>query len=473
MIKLVFSLSSLSAVGYIIGFINQIVIATKWGTSNELEIYLIAFSCINFAMFFLGPFNEVAVHWFFSEFKNNIDEGIENFSKSVNLLLIINVLIMVLIYLSRDYLYSFSIQNEEINQVSFNEQIVSLLIVIPLLTFTQYFQFILNSLNRFIAQSMNKIVTSAVALLFLLLFSDSIGTKAIIYGMEFGLFIQFIIQYMLILKTGCKYKPTIKVISSGYFYKALFIMILTYFVSSLQVMYERMVYLGFGEGYLSSFNYANSLLQIPYIIFISSLVAIFATRMMEYLHNDNKDRGLDEILHLIIYLNSGLVFISIFLSVYSKDIIFLLFKRGSFDAVSVETTSYIFNHIILSMPFLIVGYLLGKPFVILKQTKKLMKVAVSGSIIYVLLIYFSKLFNEINIIVLAPLIVQVFISVFMIYYYVQFYSYKKTINFFIFFHFILFIVAVLFFIALEYFYLNFLDDTAFKQIIKLHYLQWL
>jgi peptidoglycan biosynthesis protein MviN/MurJ (putative lipid II flippase) len=97
-LKLVFSLSSLSLVGYTIGLLNQIIIASNFGTSAKLDIYLLALAVVNFGWFFIGPINKISIPDFFNNTKESNQKGSLYFSRVLNIILLISLTISLLMY---------------------------------------------------------------------------------------------------------------------------------------------------------------------------------------------------------------------------------------------------------------------------------------------------------------------------------------------------------------------------------------
>ena len=117
MIKLVFSLSSLSLVGYTIGLLNQIIIANKFGTSAELDIYLLALAVVNFGWFFIGPINEISIPDFFKNTKESNQKGSLYFSRVLNIILLISLTISLLMYTFLAQIFEYISKNIDINYV--------------------------------------------------------------------------------------------------------------------------------------------------------------------------------------------------------------------------------------------------------------------------------------------------------------------------------------------------------------------
>jgi putative peptidoglycan lipid II flippase len=387
--RLLFSLSSLSFVGYAIGFVNQIIIANKFGTSAELDIYLLALSVVNFGWFFIGPINEISIPNFFQQAKNSTQAGSEYFSKVLNIILVFSAILSILIYVLLPTIFQYVSSGVNIDYNQFQENVLFLLPIIFLTAITQFFQAILNSMSKYIAQSIGKVVTASISVIFLLLFFDYLGIKAIIFAMELGLVVLSLLQFYFIFKLNIHYKPFGGIIGDKTYYKHMLALSFTYLLSAIQLVYERFVFISFGDGVLSSYNYSQALLQVPQMIVVTGVVAIVWTNFMNKIYENDIDRGLDEL--FIIAFNSFIIamFVAVTISIFSKEIVYILFYRGEFDMHSLEKTSYILYVLIYAFPFLVFSSVIGRALVALKKIKILLKINISTSIVLILLLFIS------------------------------------------------------------------------------------
>ena len=426
MIKLVFSLSSLSLVGYTIGLLNQIIIANKFGTSAELDIYLLALAVVNFGWFFIGPINEISIPDFFKNTKESNQKGSLYFSRVLNIILLISLTISLLMYTFLAQIFEYISKNIDINYVLFKDILVLLLPIILLTALSQYFQSVLNSLSKYTAQSVGKIVTASISVIFLLLYFDNLGIKAVVYGVELGLLVLVIFQYILISKLNIKYSPFCGLINEKKYYKHTSILALTYLLSAFQLVYEKFVLLSFGKGILSSYNYSFALLQVPQQVVISAIVAIAWTNFMTKLHEKDLDKGLDELYYLS--LNSFIIslLLAITIHMFSKEIIYVLFYRGQFGDEALNSTALILSYLILSLPVLVISNILGRALVVLKKIKKLLIINIISSLGFILVLFIAYILNNIMIAIVSPVVIYSLVVLYKIYLYKGFYIDKPS-----------------------------------------------
>lgn len=422
MIKLIFSLSSLSFIGYSIGFVNQIIIANKFGTSTELDIYLLAFSVVNFGWFFIGPINEISIPNLFQQTKKSKESGSIYFSKILNIILLFSVIMSIVIYLFLPDIYIYISSDKNINYSEFKENILLLMPIIFLTAITQYFQVVLNSMSKYIAQSIGKIVTASISVCFLLLYFDNFGIKAIIYGLEIGLIILTILQFYFIYKLNISYKPVGGIITEKTYYKHVLALSFTYFLSSLQVIYERFVFISFGDGVLSSYNYSQALLQVPQMIVVTGIVTIVWTNFMKKIHDNDINEGIDELFSIALNAFIIALYISITISIFSKEIVFVIFKSGEFNTKSLEMTSQILQISIFLLPLMIFINIIGRSFTALKEIRIMLRINFLMFILLMIALYAGYLFSSIKLILIFQIIVYLFILFISIFFLKQLYE---------------------------------------------------
>jgi len=422
-----FSLSSLSLVGYGIGFLNQVLIANRFGSSAELDLYLIALSVVNIGWFFSGPISEVTIPQFFDKAKLNISSGSLYFSQILNNIFIFSFLSSCMIYTLLPFIF-YHINSENVfSYVVFEDVVVSLVPIILLCAVNHFFQGVLNSLSVFIAQSVGKIITAIISMIILIMYFDLLGIQAIIYGLEVGLFTFVIIQFILIRRLGVKYVLFTSPFLGKRFYKATGALSLTYFGTALLPVFEKIIFLIFGIGFISSYNYAFLLLQVALQVISAGVIAVAWTSFMESLRNNNNDSALDGLYNLS--LNAFIVsfFVAMFIFFSSKEFVYIVFYSGNFDEDSLYLTSKLLKLLIWSLPFFIVNALLSRALVTINGVRAV----VVGNLISILftftLLFLAYQYESYIFAVTVPVIIQILLA---IYYISQYRNSYKNKNIF-------------------------------------------
>lgn len=421
MLKLLFSLSVLSLIGYGIGFVNQIMIANKFGTSPELDLYLLALSVVNFGWFFIGPLSELSFSDFFKKALSSTEEGSIYFSKTLNLILVLGVFMSTIIYLFSYQIYTVILPTKTLPFSNFKINLFHLLPIILLTSITQYLQVVLNTMSRYIAHGVGKIITASISVVFLFYFFDVLGINALIWGMEIGLFVLCIIQFYLLISLKIYYFPLVGVVINKTYYHHLSALSLTYLLSAFQVVFERFVFMSFGIGILSAYNYSQTLLQVPQMIVVNGIVTVVSTEFINKIHQNDIDNGLDKLFDIALESFFVAFATAITISIFGKEIIYLLFYRGKFSVDSINNTSFILRILIFSFPLIVFNNILGRALVALKKIKLLIQINIFSSLSVIVMLLISYKINNIYLSIITLVSGHFLIIVFKLYKYQDLY----------------------------------------------------
>nr|BCN19447.1 putative O-antigen flippase [Vibrio metoecus] len=417
MIRVVFSLSSLSLLGFGVGFLNQVIIANRFGVSQELDIYLVALSIVNMGWFFAGPISESTTPRFFEKKEQSLEKASRYFSSIVFNIFLFSILSSALIYIFLGDIYYSLDYGSSISYEYFKSICVSLLPIIFLSALNHYFQSVLNALGFFIGQSIGKIITALISMLFLIAYSSSLGVKAIVYGLEISLIIFLIFQYCIIVRSGIKFILSGRFILSVNLYLCILSLSATYLITASLPLLEKYTFSNFGEGFISSYNYAFLLMQVPLQVVSSGVIAVAWTNFMTLVKNDNRELALIELFKITFNVFIMMLFVAVFLHNYSLESIYIVFFSGEFGEESLYLTADMLSYLVLSLPFFIANTLLSRAIITILGVFKVVIANVITIAISVLVLYVSGQSNSYVLASLAPLISQ-FILLF---YYVYFY----------------------------------------------------
>jgi peptidoglycan biosynthesis protein MviN/MurJ (putative lipid II flippase) len=198
----------------------------------------------------------------------------------------------------------------------------------------------------------------------------------------------------------------------------------TYLLSALQVVYERFVFMSFGDGVLSSYNYSQTMLQVPQMIVVTGVVAIVWTNFMNRIYENDVGKGLDELFQITLNSFTIAIYITLTISIYSKEIIYLFFYHGEFDDNSLNKTSLLLKYIILSMPFLVTSNLLGRVIISLKHIKIVVYINFVNFSISMIILYLAYHYDNILLATITLLIAQFTIVLIQMYYLISRYNYN-------------------------------------------------
>lgn len=393
MIKQVFSLSSLSLVGYAIGFINQVIIAQKFGVSHELDIYLMAVSFVTFGWFFAGPLTESSIPILHKAYKKNIKYTSFLFSRFLNNYILLSIIMMAIIILLILLILTITNDNILIIYTAF------LVPIILLSSLSFYFTGVLNSISKYFGQSIVKIISSFITFLILWFFVDSLGIYSLLIATLLSQLIVVSIQIYLIYKSSIIYDFKFFGYARKNYLKMTLLLSITYFLSALFIVYEKWAYTYFGKGMLSSFNYATILYQVPLGIFLTPLLSIFWTELMNKLHKENVFSAIKWLKKVMLQVGIITILISVIFYTNSYTLIKLIFERGSFTSTSTMQVSIIFSAFLLGLPQYVIIQFLIRLLTSMHRKKELFYLGISFVIIPSIFISSGIFFENIDLII--------------------------------------------------------------------------
>lgn len=346
-VRAVFGIAGVVMLSKVLGLIREMVIAAKFGTTANYDLYLIAvmlpalvYGVINFASFYL--FVPHLTRKFESADGDSSSQGwratwsLFNFSIASAVLLTIGI-ILTAPYLMKIWAGEFS--PEEFSLVVMYSRFTALIVILG--TSEAFLRAFLNVQKVFTYPAAGPIVFNLFSILGILLFYRRFGVGAIAIGLVAGLFLQNI--YLLVRMAG--YKPfahySAKVFSDEV--KSLLatagVLLLIELLNRSYFMIDRYYAPEFGAGIVSALNYSQVLVLLPdAVVGFAIASVVFPLFSKTYVESDRES-------FIALYqraITAG-VMVSVPMAVYfflnARDIVYLVFFRGAFDAESVTITT--------------------------------------------------------------------------------------------------------------------------------------
>lgn len=242
----------------------------------------------------------------------------------------------------------------------------------PIIIFTVINELLISvcfSNKKFLLPSVNKIISPAITIIFVILFHSFIGTKSIIFAMLAATLIQtaFLIigfwgskDFIYLFILDHKHPGVKKIL------KLMIPLILGMILYRAVPITDRFFLSGLPEGSISHIGYAFMLLSaIPPIIASGISVSIFP--LMSQYAAEEKWSELKEIMskgiRMLFFLSLPFVFI---LGPFCKPLIQLFFERGAFTSADTTAVYYAFAVYLLALPSSVVGTIISQGFYVLK-----------------------------------------------------------------------------------------------------------
>lgn len=344
--KLITGVAGVVLLSRILGFIREMIIAQKFGTSADYDLYLIAIMLPALAY---GVINFSTVYLFvpFLSKKKSKETGELSWTDiwpGFNLVVGSAMLVALLIIFGAPYImkiWAADYTADNFARIIWYARLTSLMLFFG--TTEAFMRAYLNVKKIFVYPAGGYIVYNLFSILTILFFSATLSTGAIVLGLLGGL----VVQNIYLLARLLKYDPfagfrwnmfntdTTAILKAG------MIIILIEIINRSYFLIDRYVALDFGEGIISGLNYSQVLVQLPESIVgfaIGSVVFPFFSDNAA----DKNERGFFDIYRSTILSSLIIsVFVAIFFVANAYDLVNLLFSRGVFNEQSVLITSSI------------------------------------------------------------------------------------------------------------------------------------
>jgi putative peptidoglycan lipid II flippase len=348
------------------GFSRDLVFSYFYGVGIISDIFNISQLIPNiiFGLFFSGLVTGLVPIMV----KNNHENEKNNqilLSKILVFGLFVGLLIQIIVFTLTIIVFPQSIQNQfqwysDYALLFFNISGLSF----TLLVFNALSTALLQSKNRFFAVSLISIPFNLLWIVFIFL-SSIFNVNFLVYGSLIALFGQAVYSFILLRRVNFKFLFFLRgfLKESLFFFKSLFIIILTISIPSITLLFDSVFSSLFGVGYLSIYNYTNRAILLFQGVFIIPLVSIFYTEFSTaYIKNQDSvidvyRKNLSIFLLLIIPITALILFNSL-------SIITIIYGRGEMTTYDLSLIANLF--FLLSFSFVIVGlkeYLLRVVFV--------------------------------------------------------------------------------------------------------------
>lgn len=388
MLKSSFFLSILSLLISILSLINQLMIAHKFGSSTDLDAFIIASSVPTFiGGAVTAGFSYSLVPFLLQHSKDNHKVIV---STSFFFLIFVAFLITFLGYIiSKYYLLTYYPQYSKIillksSKLSWSYCFCSILM--------GYFTGVLNSEKSFFLPMILgsfPYIGVMIGLLFLL---EDDSTINIAFGLFGGAFISLLI-YFIVLRKELKLMKikSLNLKSIIDYYKYLPFVVVGMFCFTIYQSVDSFWAPTIGASNLSYLSYCQRM-----IVSVGGLVIVGpSVILVPFLSDTYRQKGVEAFLFILFKAIRLTVFIGIYVSVilvsFSQIITKILFERGSFDESSVKGVSEILPYFALGMIPMICVVILFRAIMIIDKGKR---VAMLGIITLILYFLFSGLFSK-------------------------------------------------------------------------------
>lgn len=345
---------ALSILGRLLGFVREMVIANRFGTSMMTDAYVMALNTLDIIYIVLGGALVAAFIPVFTS--TDVHHGREAASRTASYITNIALLVMGLVTLLgvifAPRLVALIAPGFSPEAREMTVDLVRIMFPYVLLTTVVSIQRgILNSLMHFAAPALTSVAFSATVIAAVYLLVPRWGIFGLAIGTVLAALAQVLIQVPPMFGKGLKYTPQVKLDDQGVrrIGELIWPVVIQMGVTQSYVFIERRLVSDLITGSLASLNFAKKLMNVPFNLFVTAInTAVFPSMSQMAAKKDYE--GLAETMVF------GINLISLFtlpaavgLFVLSTPIVQLLFEHGAFNARSTAMTAFALEFYVIGL----------------------------------------------------------------------------------------------------------------------------
>ena len=389
----------ITIISKIFGFIRDLIVAKVYGTTIVADAYNFAYLLTGNALILLGglggPFHSATISTL-SKVKDNAKAAGSFLIKIFISTLIIFLLITFVVIHYKSEIVHFIVPASGLEQ-AYKEKLwhlttLQLQVMSPLIIISGLLGILCgvsNTYGFYFWPSISPILPSIAIVIFVLTGSDPTLGIVLGIGTLIGAMLQLVIQLPDLLKAGLFENLKFALVKDqkavSDFYHFLGPALLSTTIGQLTVYIDSFFCSGLEEGSWTATVLANRLIQLPLGVLLISFLVPFFPKFSELAHNKKIDELKQSSLLVIRTLWFLTLPISVYLLLFAKPIVEVIFQRGAFDERSTILTSSILVALLLSMVAYVARDTLTRVFYSLGDSKIPLLVAVISIILKIVL----------------------------------------------------------------------------------------
>ena len=330
------NLTVLSGFSYVIAFFHQMLLAYYFGTSSALDGYFYALAILGLMMVYLNPIKEAIVSTVFERAQNSLEEASEILTSGLVTLFFMGILTCALILLGTNLLDI--THSSEALKNSTNV----LLLLIPyvfIFALSEMCLIVLTSFDLAEIQAKARILCVVTTLAVTFFIAPIYGVNGIVASITLGQISILIISLIGLHGVGLRIRKNFWIIfKDPQFLLMFFSLLVSYCFSQGYIFLERWALAGTGEGLISSYQYASTLVTAMVSVLAYPMINLLWPKLMAY---DNKRSNFSILRFAFESAKPMLVLVTLvcfFIFSTSSETVTVLFYRGEFDEYSLERT---------------------------------------------------------------------------------------------------------------------------------------
>lgn len=336
----VLSISMISLVTKVIGYIEKVVLAYYYGTSDVVDAYLVAFGIITSIFIVFRELVEPGFLRIFTQLRqsNKVRESWKLFAAVFAIIGGLAFVVSLFITLAPGLITSIFAPGFEGEKQLLTEKLLSYSgFSVLFLSLTSLTYITLNGLKKFKLPAASDLLFKALLVVFIVLLANQLGIVAAAIGLLIGSATKLGMQ-LLALK---KYVQHVGFQSKHL--KPMAALTLPLLIGILFSQASQLADNGFasllGEGKVSALNYAKRIIEMPIVVFPYMLGIVIFPHFSELASQQKHDELKEKLGNALKWISVIFIPISILMFFDAEPITRILLERGEFDHQSTLLTS--------------------------------------------------------------------------------------------------------------------------------------
>ncbi|MBA9039374.1 putative peptidoglycan lipid II flippase [Bacillus aryabhattai] len=361
----------ITALSKVLGFLRETFLAYQFGTSFESDAYFVALTPSTLAITFALSVSSVFIPLFVKNM-NDKQEAHRFANNIIIIFFVVSIVLYLCLFLNGKAFISLIAPG--LPQYAETLSIQMLKILFPLVFVSiviQMYTDMLNSYEKFSASAMSLLPNNLLIIFYLVIVGKEFGIGGVAYITLAAFLTQLIILYYLLRKEQYQFRLSQKVfdIKTKEFLILVFPVLLSSAFSQVNAIVDRFIASNLSEGSISALMYSFRLRSMITGIFVTAIITVTFPKISKLALKLNKEdlvKLTQESLQMILLIVGP---ISVYLMLFSTDIIKLLFERGEFSHQATIATSGVFFYYSLGLIFIGIRDVVVRNFYALGDTK--------------------------------------------------------------------------------------------------------
>lgn len=371
---MIFSLSVATILVKVFGLFKELVLSYYYGASNITDAYIIAMTIPSLLYTFIGLAINTSYIPIYMKIKSSMgsNKDINKFTSNLtNCVLIISFSIVLITILLRHQIVSLIAYGFDDSTLKVAARFTAINIIsIFFIGTTHIFNGYLQSNNSFIVTALVQVPFHVISILFIVL-SSVYSTTLLLVGNVVAVFVQMAILLIFAYRLGFKYMKKIDITDDNIklTYRLALPLFLGISVNQLNILVDKSIASNITIGGISALNYANKLNLFIYGTIVIAVTTIIFPLISKLISQGKIEEASNETLKAFRFIVFSILPAAVGVMIFSKEIVELIFLRGSFDAVAVKLTSDALFYYSIGLTFVALKEVIVRYFYAMNNTK--------------------------------------------------------------------------------------------------------